>query len=323
MWTTIGHRWAVQFLQRAIATEHIAHTYLFVGPAHIGKTHLALEMAAALNCTGQDPPCGTCQACIKTRQRIHPDVILVEPEGDHLKIAQVRQLQYELSLSPHEGRRRICIITDFQTATVEAANALLKTLEEPPARVVIILTATDTHLLLPTIVSRCQIVPLWAVPAEEIARALVERWQERPERARLIARLSAGRVGWAIQAIQEPTLLADRQERVETFFHLLAARQAERMRLAEKESQQEKLAESIRLWQGVWRDLLLLQKGCEELTVNSDFTKPLQELASKLPSTVVEEAIRATERALQQLAQNANPRLVMEVLFLGWPHAKP
>ena len=200
MWGTIGHEWAAEFLRRAIDGQQVAHAYLFTGPANVGKTHLALEFASALNCTGDAPPCSSCSVCRRTAEGTHPDVTLVEPDGDRIKIDQVRGLRRQLALSPHEGPWRVCIIAEFQAATVEAANAFLKTLEEPPSRVVIILTATDASLLLPTIVSRCQTLALRAVPMERIECALVEQWKESEDRARLIARLSGGRVGWAIRA---------------------------------------------------------------------------------------------------------------------------
>jgi DNA polymerase III subunit delta' len=323
VWQIIGHEWATELLQRAVSAQHIAHAYLFTGPPHTGKTHLALELAAALNCTGGEPPCGLCEACIQTRQGSHPDVLLIEPEGGKLKIDQMRALQHDLALSPYKGRWRVCIITDFQTTTVEAANALLKTLEEPPARVVLILTATDASLLLPTIVSRCQVLPLRAVPMQQIEQALVERWHEREDVAKLLARLSAGHIGWAIHATESSTALADRRQQIEKLLNLTHQGRAGKIQAAEQISKRDDLPEQLRLWQTWWRDVMLAASGCEDMVVNLDHLEVLRAQARQYDLACAAAAVRSTESALQQIEQNVNPRLALEVLFLGWQPANP
>lgn len=322
MWSTIGHEWAIEFFRGAIEKQQVAHAYLLTGPVSVGKTHLALELASALNCAGDDPPCRSCSACRRTAQGTHPDVALVEPDGDRIKIDQVRGLQRQLALSPHEGPWRVCIIADFQAATVEAANALLKTLEEPPSRVVILLTATDASLLLPTIVSRCQILALRAVPVERIERALVELWQEPEDRARLVARLSAGRVGWAIRAAKDPSVLAHRQRCIDELLSLMQRGKAARIRTAEDLSKDGSLAEVISVWQTWWRDVVLVRSGCRELVVNLDYSDALNRFAGHCDLAEAESHVRDTESALQRLDQNVNARLALEVLLLGWPQVR-
>lgn len=318
MWRVIGHEWAVNLLHRSVATQRLSHTYLFTGPANIGKTHLAKEFASALNCMGEDIPCGACSPCSRIARGAYPDVSVIEPEGGRIKIDQVRAVQREIALSPYEGRWRVCIITEFQTATVEAANALLKTLEEPPARVIIILTALDASLLLPTVVSRCQIVPLRAVPRAQIERALVEQWHEREERAQLLARISAGRLGWAISAARDLAILSQRQKHLETLLELLRQGLAGKIRAAERLSESEELAEVLALWQTWWRDVFLMGIRCEELIVNLDYLEPCRQMAQQYSTAEAGAAIRDIEKARQQLDENVNPRLVLEALFLAW-----
>lgn len=318
MWRVIGHEWAVNLLHRSIATQRLAHTYLFTGPANIGKTHLAKEFAAALNCIGEDIPCGACSPCSRIARGAYPDVGVIEPEGGRIKIDQIRTVQREIALSPYEGRWRVCIITEFQAATVEAANALLKTLEEPPARVIMILTTLDASLLLPTVVSRCQVVPLRAVPRVQIERALVEQWHERKERAQLLARVSAGRLGWAISAVRDPAILGQRQKHLETLLELLKQGFAGKIRAADRLGESENLGEILSLWQTWWRDVFLVRIGCEELIVNLDYLEPCRQMARQYSTTEAGAAIRDIEKARQQLDQNVNPRLALEALFLTW-----
>lgn len=321
LWQTIGHDWAVSLLSRAVAGERVAHAYLLTGPDGIGKRHLARRLAAMLNCEAPAAaPCGLCSACRRIAQDAHPDVSLIAPEEGRTKIAQVRAVQHELSLSPYEGRWRVAILLDFDLATTEAANALLKTLEEPPSRAIIILTATDASLLLPTVVSRCQTVPMRAVAREEIAHYLQERWELDAARAELLARLSAGRIGWAISAAHDPGLLAERQSRLAHLQELLGQGRAERIMAAEGLAQDaERLPDLLRLWQTWWRDVMLIAGGSEALVSNADHRSALDEQAEVCGLERATSAVRSIDVALQQLDQNAQPRLVLEVMLLGWP----
>ena len=173
----VGHEWALHLLLNGLAVGRFSHATLICGPPNIGKTTLARIVAQALNCTGPAPaPCGDCRSCHKVASGNHPDVRILDAPGQTLKIDQVRELQREMSLSPYEGRWRVAVLCDFERATMEAANALLKTLEEPPGYVALLLTATQPDLLLPTIVSRCQLLSLRALPINQVREALVSQW---------------------------------------------------------------------------------------------------------------------------------------------------
>src|SRR6266487_606693 len=142
MWDFMGNERVVEGLRVAVEKGRLPHALLFVGPAGVGKTRLALELAKALNCEGEDSPCGACVHCRQIASGSHPDVVLLERgEGkDSIAIGQVRELRQEATLRPFQGRRKVYVIAGAEALTAQAADALLKTLEEPPPELVLVLT---------------------------------------------------------------------------------------------------------------------------------------------------------------------------------------
>jgi len=324
MWNVIGHPWAVEFLQRSLREGRLAHAYLLLGPAQIGKRTLALELAKALNCLAgeEERPCGECLACRKIAHSTHPDVRVVEPENRSLKIDQIRQLQREVALTPHEGRYRVAILPSFERATTEASNCLLKTLEEPPPQVVMCLTAPDTSPLLPTIVSRCQLLHLRPLSLEAVESALVERWGVEQERAALLARLSGGRLGWAVEAYQQPSILEHRTSCLDSLVKLLNEPRVPRFAYAEKISQTpEVVSDTLEVWLSCWRDLLLVHEGNGKEITNLDREEEITTYAARYSLGRIYRALQAIRTAQQQLESNANLRLTLEVLLLSFPLA--
>ncbi len=318
-WGMIGHEWAVRLLQRSLEQGHLSHAYLLLGQPRVGKSTLARALAQAVNCSGEAPPCGECRSCRLIAAGRHPDVHLVEGgEVRAIHIDQVRDLQRQVMLSPVEARRRVVILTDFQGATPEAANCLLKTLEEPPPQVLLILTATHEGRLLPTIVSRCQ--PLWLRPpaSDAIARGLQARCDIAAERADELARLAAGRVGWAVEAAQGDGLLEQRQAQLGCLAEVLAADTLGRLRLArDLGGDAAALPALLDLWLGWWRDLLLCRSGCGELVSNVDQAAALEKAAQAKGVPELLAGLQALGEARRRLERNANPRLTLEVLFLA------
>jgi len=323
MWPVVGHEWAVALLRRSVVEGREGHAYLITGSPQIGKTTLARAFAQALNCT--DPqvterPCGVCRACRLVSDGTHPDVQIIEAEGTYLKIDQIRTLQRQVALSPVESRRKVYILREMEHATTEAANALLKTLEEPPAHAVLILTAGEAERLLPTIVSRCQPIPLRPLGRQAVARALVERWQVSPEQAALLAGLSGGRLGWAVQASQNSHVLEQRSQRLAEMQTVIEQGRAERFAYAEKLSRDPvALRKVMNLWLTWWRDLLLLVHGSTATLTHQDRKEDLEHLAEKLQPEQARQAVEAIRAAIRGLDSHANSRLTAEVLMLNLP----
>ena len=155
-----GQEQAIHIIERAIQTQHIAHAYLFTGPEGVGKKKAALAMAQYLNCTGKAPEsmqsCGSCPSCIQAQTGSQPDIIVLEPDGASIKIEQIRALLSKVSLRNYDSVYKVILINDAHLMTEQAANCLLKTLEEPTDNTVFILITSQIQNLPITILSRCQ-----------------------------------------------------------------------------------------------------------------------------------------------------------------------
>ena len=339
-WGLVGHEWAVRVLARSIATERVAHAYLFTGPHAIGKTTLARKLAQALQCTSDARPCGQCPACQKIARDRHPDVQIVEgvpPRYDFdkdppaparandwerraLRIRQIRDLEHSLSRAPFEGRWKIAILRHFEESEEAAANAFLKTLEEPPRHTRLILTARDVSLLLPTIASRCQVFALRPLAPAQIETALIEKWRAEPAHARLLARLSAGRLGWAVRANENRALLDARTQQLDELNAAINEGRAERLLRADTLAKKgDDLPELLETWLGWWRDVLLIQNGDGSRITNVDREDAAREHADRFTVEQAHSTLQAVRATARYLTQNVNARLALEVLLLNLP----
>lgn len=331
-WGITGHEHAINTLRRALASERVRHAYLFTGPEHIGKALLARRFAQTLLCTGgPDPrsapqnPCNTCLSCRKVMHNNHPDVhyIARPPDKQFILIDQVRALQSDSSRKTLEGRRNIFIIQGMHEMNVQAANCLLKTLEEPEPDVVLLLTAPDAGQLLPTILSRVQQVPMHLLTTTQIKIALERLWQVEAEEAALIAALAAGRMGWAVQAIEDEDMLATRKAQLETLAKLPTLNRTSRFDIAQRLSaDSDKLRGILELWLLWWRDMVLAANNSLDLVVNVDMSNLLQKQAAKVGPAESQRMIRAILGTMEALDQNVNARTALEVLMLDLPVIK-
>jgi DNA polymerase III subunit delta' len=324
-WNLLGHDWAVDLLREHVAQGGVRHAYLFTGPQGVGRRTLALRLAQAVNCSNPPAPgevCGACSNCSRIERMQHPDLAIVQAEqvGGVLKVEQVREIQHMLSLAPYEARYRIALILRFEEAHAGAANALLKTLEEPPPQVVLLLTAESIESLLPTIVSRCEVLRLRPLPVEAVSQGLQIRNGLDATRASLLAHISGGRPGYALRLSEEPELLEERRTRLGDLWVLLGSNSLERFSYAKAiKEDKEALRGTLQTWSSFWRDVLLKSTGADTPLTNLDWADEIEQMTSQVNPETAHFMLSSLQRTLYLLDRNINPRLAIEVLLLDLP----
>ncbi|MCX8024555.1 MAG: DNA polymerase III subunit delta' [Thermanaerothrix sp.] len=326
-WEIWGHTWAVNLLQGHLRQGRVRHAYLFCGPNGVGRRTLALRFAQALNCP-QPPvpgePCGTCRTCRQIAQMSHPDLLPVQVEsGSTLKVDQVRTLQHDLQLTPYESRYRVALLLNMERATISAQNALLKTLEEPPGQAVLLLTADTPESLLPTIVSRCEVLRLRPLPTADLAFTLEQERGIPSDQARELAHLAGGCPGLALRFYAEPDRYQEHQRWLHDALYLLGQGRVERFQYVENLSKdRDTFRAALQAWMTLWRDLLLCVSEADVPLTNLAFESTLRTIASHLDYPQVTRCLAALEQGISYLDANLNARLLGEILLLGWPYLK-
>jgi len=331
-WGLIGNEPAVSRLRRDIAQNRVRHAYLFTGPPAIGKRTLSLRFAQALNCQRPGRPgdfCApgdpaACRVCRGVPNETEPDLHVLTPEVS-IRVDEIRQLQSRLALAPYGGRWRIALLPDFHQATVSSANAMLKTLEEPPSRVVLLLTSPEQELLLPTVVSRCEVVPLRRVATDTIVKSLLERGVA-PQQADLLAAVADGRPGRAIslamdsEAAEERTVaLQEISDLMQMGIHRRFANVERLIGKGELVEQRRRVENTLLEWISLWRDLVHQGYEAELAARNPDFAPAVGRGSNRLAAEERHSTLRALAASLQAVEANANLRLTLEALLLDLP----
>ena len=343
-WPVTGHDAAVDRLRREIAAGRVGHAYLFAGPHGVGKTTLAQAFAQSLCCQQPSPeapgvPCGACLACRKIARGVHPDVqtfgleqqaARAEKQGTKntsLTVETVRELCASTALRPMEARWRVVLVEDAETLQGVAQEALLKTVEEPPPFVVLVLLADDAEMLLATIRSRCQLIELRPVAAATVAASLGDAGVA-PARAEEIAALAGGLPGWAHRAAADPKLIEERRAACDRAMTWIAGSGYDRMVAAVRlgdtfTKRRAEVFADLDALLGVWRDALLLHADLPHYLTYRGFAERISDLAGGWSLDEVHRAIRAVQACIADLESNVRPRLALEAMVLQWPTSSP
>jgi len=325
-----------QVLEKALRNGRIPNAYLFYGQESIGKKFTAIEVAKALNCIVSGPldGCGQCSPCLKIENRTHPDFFILEPEKSSpttreavLKIDAVRELQKKLAYLPYEGQTKVAIVNNVECMNLQAANSFLKTLEEPPSRTLIILIASNPYQLLPTIVSRCQKIRFYPLPAEAIREIIAHHFESetgetQPEELELRSRRAMGQV---VRAMKQD-LLEVSQHR-EELIDLIGVSSFKRM-------------DRVFLWTKTWakqndliqlildelinllRDAAVIKTDrTSDAIFNKDLARQLESLAQQKSLSALIAMFATVQSTKAALKSNANAQLSLENMLLEFCEA--
>ncbi len=318
-----GQERAIAFLKRAMERGRVSHAYLFFGMGGVGKRTTAEIFARALNCRGGNhDACDRCSSCLKISHHNHPDVMILKPEGQFIRIQDVRELQNQMRFRPLEGLKRVFIVDDAERMNAAAANALLKTLEEPSPANVLILISSRPHQLPLTILSRCQRLRFNPLTRDQIAAFVTASLDVDRETASVLAASAGGSIGKALD-LHKDAYLKVRDEIIRKISGFRREDPLGVLGLAnvlgkERESILEGL-DILRTW---YRDILLYMETSDaDRLIHRDRLEEVKACAGEMSVRDVLENIKTVNRAGSAIERNANKQLTLETMLFKLAHS--
>ncbi len=315
----IGHNEQVEHMVKAFRSGRLAHAYLFYGPDGIGKKSAALALTNFVFCENNadgDDSCGYCAACRKLEADNHPDLITVRPDKSWIKIDMVRELQKKLHFGKYDADFKFCIIDDADRMRVEAANALLKTLEEPSANTIIILVTSKVNMLLPTIVSRCQKVRFNPLTTGEVKGELIRRYALGNEDADIISTFLQGSFA-KLTTDDFSTIIELRQKLAKQVRDISLNNLSGIIKFSADLASSDKdlLVETVEIIKTFYRDAAMLKSGVDDL-INKDIRDEIQKMAQAVTLDELFEKINIMNQIQRSIMGNVNKKLAMESMLI-------
>lgn len=352
-WTTFGHPGATRLLSKSSESGRLSHAYLITGPDKVGKRTLALDIACMVNSEPVVDMFGEATSvdlnashqAQRIRKGLHSDVrvidIYTDSKRDHptpvnqrktahtrIRINPILDLVKNASISPFEGAMKVFVIDGAQYMSPDASGALLKTLEEPQETTMIVILADSMQSIPETVVSRCQRIELRPVDPEVIEAELIERFEAEESQARSLSRLARGCPGWAIDALNDPTIIDAHNQAVLRFAEIVTGNIDERFRYARQTGGQfwrdrEAVMAELQRWLEWWRDVAMMRHKLDDHITNVEWNDLFSEIGGQLKESQIAGAVTSIQDAQSALEANAVPQLTLEVLMLDLPWADP
>ncbi len=314
----LGNERQKKILRKALQKDRIPNSMLFCGLEGVGKKSLALVLAKAMNCEKKkDDACEVCSPCKAISRDNFPDVMVISPDGNIIKIDQIRILKQTAYLKPMVGQKRVFIVAEAEKMNEEAANSLLKILEEPPLFSHIILVTHNPDVIKPTIKSRCQILSFQPVSREDIEKILLEKGFGK-ERAKIIALLVGGNLKKALN-LEWEEIQAKRAKAWELFLSLLKKEKVAtflKNYVSSRSLRREELEEVLEIFSSFCRDLILIKEKSDiRLLMNPDYAEVFKKTENFLSLSKAMDYLEKIDYAFYAMQKNLNMNLLVTSLF--------
>ena len=319
----VGQERAIKILTKSLKENKISSSYIFVGSEGTGKKLTAIEFTKAVNCLNLNKDleaCEDCQSCSEISKQRSPDLKIIEPIKNSIKIEQIREMRKEIGLKPFKNRKKIYIIDKAERMTIEASNCLLKTIEEPPYYAIIILICSKIDPILPTIVSRCHIINFGLISSYKIKEFLLNKNKNiEKEKSEIISKLAQGSIGSALKLLSAEEYFIRREEVLDYLSTISPGKYGDDIfakveKMVSEIDRVEEVLEMIKLW---YRDILIIKNtGDQKYIANCDKLEILEEKSKIYSQEILIDILDYLEKVEEYLIKNVNKRLIFERLYI-------